>query len=81
MDSSTVSAVPCTDLARKMVEARETLARSDSREGRSSALKEFEELQEAIAETQFFPEGCPESEEETDPMRGFHRDMYGRDRS
>jgi hypothetical protein len=64
-----------------MVEARETLARSDSQELRSSALMEFEALQEAIAETQFFPEGCLEPEEEADPLGGFHRDLYGRDRS
>jgi len=78
MDDRGFSAVPCTDLARKMVVAREMLAHSSSQEGRSTALREFEALQEAIAEMQFFSEGCAEPEDEADPLGEFHRDLYGR---
>ena len=44
MDSSSVSVNPCTDVARKMSKARETLENSQSRQERVSALSDFETL-------------------------------------
>lgn len=74
MDSSSVSVNPCTDVARKMSKARETLENSQSRQERVSALSDFETLKDAIAEMQFFSEAC------IDPDEG-DLYLYGKDRA
>lgn len=53
MDNDAFSADPCTEAARKMAKARETLANSRLPEERSAAAREYEELMQAVAETQF----------------------------
>ena len=67
MDRQDLSLSPCMDVARKMSVARETLAHSTSHEEKATAMREFEILQEAIAETQFFSEGCLEPGEDASP--------------
>jgi hypothetical protein len=79
MDSKESSSDPCTEAARKMARARETLAKSRSPEERSAAAREYEELMQTVAETQFFTEGCYEPGEDANPGIEFRRDFYGRD--
>jgi hypothetical protein len=79
MDKDGVAADPCTEAARRMAKARETLATSPSKEERAAAAKEYEDLMLTVAETQFFTEGCYEPGEEANPGIDFHRDLYGRD--
>jgi hypothetical protein len=81
MDKDKAFADPCTEAARRMARARETLANSRSQEARASAASEYESLMETVAETQFFTEGCYEPGEDANPDIDFHRDLYGRDKS
>jgi hypothetical protein len=71
MEDNDLSRDPCTETARKMSIARETLANSRSQDERTLALREYEDLRETIAETQFFSEGCFEPGEETNPIIGY----------
>jgi len=79
MDKESSSADPCTEAARKIAKARETIASSRSPEERSAAAREYEGLMQAVAETQFFTEGCYEPGEDANPGIDFRRDLYGRD--
>jgi hypothetical protein len=74
MDKPDLSLSPCMDVARKMAAARETLANSASHEEKAAAMREFEHLQLAIAETQFFSEGCLEPGELGNPTLEFRSD-------
>ena len=80
MDKEGIAADPCTEAARRMARARETLANSRSREERVKAVREYEDLRLVVAETQFFTEGCYEPGESANPDIDFHRDLYGRDK-
>ena len=80
MDKGSIAADPCTEAARRMARARETLANSRSREERAQAGREYEDLRLVVAETQFFTEGCYEPGESANPDIDFHRDLYGRDK-
>ena len=74
MDKQDLSLSPCMDVARKMATARETLANSASHEEKVAAMREFETLQQAIAETQFFSDGCLEPGEFANPSLEFRSD-------
>jgi hypothetical protein len=80
MDKNGATADPCTEAARRMAKARETLSTSPSQEERAAAAREYEDLMLTVAETQFFTEGCYEPGEDPNPDIEFHRDLYGRDR-
>ena len=75
MDKQDLSLSPCMDVARKMASARETLAHSASPQEKASAMQEFAVLQEAIAESQFFSEGCLEPGEDINPSLEIRRDF------
>jgi len=79
MDTSGIESDPCTEAARRMAKARETLASSPSQAERAAAAREYEDLMVTVAETQFFTEGCYEPGENPSPEIDFRRDLYGRD--
>ena len=78
MEKEGVPADPCTEAARRMAKARETLATSPSQVERAAAAREYEDLMLTVAETQFFTEGCYEPGESPSPNIDFRRDLYGR---